>query len=324
MSSIDLDQVLYARAGWRKALLIPLWMFQIAVLLCLMAIFAYRLAETFDHYEELDKLGEVPIVEVVWEATNVGFNLIALVLNILEVARYATERLTPFMMICTHVVKLTLALAVLALDIVAYLQHMDGHYSTIGLSLDCGLLAANIATFIYALTTYRRLLQYESYHLTANAKAAGGFVTGGGDTLELGHPRQTHGVTTTITTGNSYSDDTAYPSQTQSTPHSYIQPYNPQPAPSGEALKKEVDRAIGGEFGWHDGGNGSGEAVNRSGSVVLGGGKVAVHHPTAATGGEVHRMQSLAAITERGGEEGVVMGRVGGGEWENDREGLLK
>ena len=75
-----------------------------------------------------------------WEATNVGFNLIALILNILEIARKATERLTPFMMVCTHVIKLTLAFAVLALDIVAYLRQMDGPYSTVGLSLDCGLL----------------------------------------------------------------------------------------------------------------------------------------------------------------------------------------
>lgn len=43
-------------------------------------------------------------------------------------------------MICTHVIKLTLAVAVLALDVVAFLQRMDGHYSTIGLALDCGLL----------------------------------------------------------------------------------------------------------------------------------------------------------------------------------------
>jgi hypothetical protein len=43
-------------------------------------------------------------------------------------------------MICSQVIKLTLAVAVLALDIVAFLQRMDGHYSTIGLALDCGLL----------------------------------------------------------------------------------------------------------------------------------------------------------------------------------------
>lgn len=43
-------------------------------------------------------------------------------------------------MVCTHVGKLALALAVLALDILAFVQHMDGEYSTIGLALDCGLL----------------------------------------------------------------------------------------------------------------------------------------------------------------------------------------
>jgi hypothetical protein len=31
-----------------------------------MGHFAYRLAETFDHYEELDRLGSMPIVEVVY------------------------------------------------------------------------------------------------------------------------------------------------------------------------------------------------------------------------------------------------------------------
>jgi hypothetical protein len=65
-SSLDLDQVLYARAAWRKSLLVPLWIFQVTVLRCLMGLFAYRLAETFDHYEELDRLGSMPIVEVVY------------------------------------------------------------------------------------------------------------------------------------------------------------------------------------------------------------------------------------------------------------------
>lgn len=79
-----------------------------------------------------------------WEGTNVLFNLVALILTILEIARKATERLTPFFMVCSQVIKLTLALAVLALDIVAYLRRMDGHYSTIGLSLDCGLLCVSL------------------------------------------------------------------------------------------------------------------------------------------------------------------------------------
>ncbi|KAH6623522.1 hypothetical protein F5144DRAFT_539750, partial [Chaetomium tenue] len=307
-SSLDLDQVLYARAGWRKAILIPLWIFQVTVLLGLMGIFAYRLAETFEHYEEHDKLGEMPIVEVVWEATNVGFNLIALLLNILEIARKATERLTPFTMVCTHVIKLTLAFAVLALDIVAYLQRIDGHYSTIGLSLDCGLLAATLITFTYSLITYRRLLKYDEYNLTANAQARG-FVPGD-EGLELGpnttrnlglnnaSAGQTTGITTTRTTELRYSD---YPSQTQQLQRpgfstttvaaSTISAAStgtfataqatpaPSPSPSGSVLKREVDRAMGAEFGWSTppGGGHDAAAVNRAGSVVVGGGRVAVH-----------------------------------------------
>jgi len=76
----------------------------------------------------------------------------------LEIARKATERLTPFMMVCTHVIKLTLAFAVLALDIVAYLQRIDGDYSTIGLSLDCGLLCVPISQhFLSPPTLYNPL-----------------------------------------------------------------------------------------------------------------------------------------------------------------------
>lgn len=418
-SSLDLDQVLYARAGWRKAILIPLWAFQVTVLLGLMGVFAYRLAETFEHYEEHDKLGEMPIVEVVyvasscprcstervltqiltlysWEATNVGFNLIALLLNILEIARKATERLTPFMMVCTHVIKLTLAFAVLALDIVAYLQRIDGHYSTIGLSLDCGLLylpllplphlyhppstipqitnpppsssAATLTTFIYSIITYRRLLKYDDYDLTANPQARGG-----GDGLELGHhtttrgfsdSHQTTGITTTRTTELHYSD---YPSQTQhlglgafpaasttaasttSTATFATAHATPTPSPSGSVLKREVDRAIGAEFGWGSpvvppplstptqGQGQGGSVVNRAGSVVVGGGRVGV--PVVVGGGpaagELQRQHSWVTergvVTADGGEEddGVVMGGVGlgvsgqGGRGEEDEHALL-
>jgi len=65
-AAIDLDQVLYARARWRKTILIPLWTFQMLVLLCLMGLFAYRLAETFDNWEQEIAEGKVPVVEVVY------------------------------------------------------------------------------------------------------------------------------------------------------------------------------------------------------------------------------------------------------------------
>jgi len=45
--------------------LIPFWAVQVSILLCLMGIFAYRLAETFEHYDDEKNNGEAPMVEVV-------------------------------------------------------------------------------------------------------------------------------------------------------------------------------------------------------------------------------------------------------------------
>lgn len=75
-----------------------------------------------------------------WECTNVGFSLVALVLTIVEIAKYAGDALTPFLMLAMHVVKLTLALANLGLDVVVYLQRSEKEYSIVGLAIDCGLL----------------------------------------------------------------------------------------------------------------------------------------------------------------------------------------
>lgn len=43
-------------------------------------------------------------------------------------------------MLFTHVIKLTCALATLALDIVVYLQEHDKHYSLVALGLDCAFM----------------------------------------------------------------------------------------------------------------------------------------------------------------------------------------
>ncbi|KAK0713034.1 hypothetical protein B0T26DRAFT_649315 [Lasiosphaeria miniovina] len=140
MSSVSLDQILCARAGWRLRYLIPCWIFVISVLLCLMGIFAYRLAETLEHYNDNKEQGQAPVVELLWEGTNVGFNLISLVLNIIEVSRMVTDSLTPFFMLFSQGIKLALALAILGLDVTVYVQRTDANYSIIALALDCGLL----------------------------------------------------------------------------------------------------------------------------------------------------------------------------------------
>lgn len=63
--SVNVDQVLCSRARWRLGFLIPFWTVQVAILLCLMGVFAYRLVDTFEHYDEEKKNGQVPMVEVV-------------------------------------------------------------------------------------------------------------------------------------------------------------------------------------------------------------------------------------------------------------------
>jgi hypothetical protein len=72
-----------------------------------------------------------------WEATTVGFSLISLVFSILEITKYISETLTPFFLLCSQVVKLTLFLAVLGLDVTEFIARVDGPYTTIGLAIDC-------------------------------------------------------------------------------------------------------------------------------------------------------------------------------------------
>jgi hypothetical protein len=45
--------------------LIPAWAAQIAMVLGLMGIFSYRMAETCEHWDEMRKAGDVPSVELV-------------------------------------------------------------------------------------------------------------------------------------------------------------------------------------------------------------------------------------------------------------------
>lgn len=60
------DQELFARAGWRLKWLIPTWAAQMAMLLGLLGIFTYRLAETTEHWDEMKDAGDAPRVELVY------------------------------------------------------------------------------------------------------------------------------------------------------------------------------------------------------------------------------------------------------------------
>ena len=65
VSAINVDNVFFQRAKWKLQLLIPAWIFQMVVLLGLMGIFAYRVAETVEHYSDTAKNGQIPTVEIV-------------------------------------------------------------------------------------------------------------------------------------------------------------------------------------------------------------------------------------------------------------------
>lgn len=67
-------------------------------------------------------------------------SVVVVACTLYEVARYVAETLTPWTMLFTHILKLTCASAILALDIVVYVQRSDKNYSLVGIGLDGALM----------------------------------------------------------------------------------------------------------------------------------------------------------------------------------------
>jgi len=61
------EQAQFDRAHWRLALLVPLWIAQIAVLLSMIGIFAYRLANSIDELQDNDKSNDDPTLLIVYD-----------------------------------------------------------------------------------------------------------------------------------------------------------------------------------------------------------------------------------------------------------------
>ncbi|GAP88543.1 hypothetical protein SAMD00023353_7000140 [Rosellinia necatrix] len=167
------DNAHFTRAGWKKRIILPCWIVQILILLSLMGLFSYRLSVTVNDWEEEEVKGAVPVVEFVWEVANIGFSLISLIITFISIARFIAEVLTPVPLLFGCILNLVLSGAVLALDIVIYIQRSDRNYSLIGLGLDAALILFTIIPLIYAIIIYRRLLDYDDYHLPGNHKAFG-------------------------------------------------------------------------------------------------------------------------------------------------------
>ncbi|GAW13289.1 hypothetical protein ANO14919_026700 [Xylariales sp. No.14919] len=138
-----------------------------------MGLFSYRLSHTVTTWDEEQNKGTVPVVEFVWEVANIGFSLVSLVITFIAVARFIAEALTPLSLLFGSILNGVLSGVVLALDIVIYVQRRDRNYSIIGLALDAALIFFTIIPLIYAIIIYRRLLNYDDYHLPGNHKAFG-------------------------------------------------------------------------------------------------------------------------------------------------------
>lgn len=160
----------FDRAKWRLFILAPAWSLQLTLALGMLGLFSWRLGDTVHHFDERDKAGKAPIIEYVWEATNIALSFVVALCTIFEIGRYFSESLTPWTMLFTHVVKLACASAILALDVVVYVQRDDSHYSLIGLGMDGLLMLTAISLAIYAILAYRRLSKYDEYSSPVDAK----------------------------------------------------------------------------------------------------------------------------------------------------------
>ncbi|KAI0404745.1 hypothetical protein F4802DRAFT_218765 [Xylaria palmicola] len=205
------DNAHFSRAGWKKRVMLPCWIIQILILLSVMGLFSYRLSHTVTIWKDEESKGDAPVVEFVWEVANIGFSLISLVVTFVAIARFIAEVLTPLPLLFGCILNLVLSAAVLALDIVIYVQRRDRQYSVIGLGLDLALILFTTIPLIYAVIIYRRLLDYDDYHLPGNHKAFGFVANEEGVedrySTQLDPPTpydptsMTLGVTTTVTAG---------------------------------------------------------------------------------------------------------------------------
>jgi hypothetical protein len=66
-------------------------------------------------------------------------SFIAALCTLIEIVKFMAQTLTPWTVLFTHVIKLTCASAILALDVVIYTQRKE-YYSLVGLGLDATLL----------------------------------------------------------------------------------------------------------------------------------------------------------------------------------------
>ncbi|KAI1136440.1 hypothetical protein F5Y05DRAFT_108418 [Hypoxylon sp. FL0543] len=318
------DNAQFSRAGWRKRVLLPCWIAQIAILLGVMGLFSYRLSITVRTWKDEEAIGNIPMVEFVWEIVNVAFSFFSLLITFVTIARFIAEVLTPLPLLFANILNMVLASAVLALDIVVYVKYTDRQYSLVGLAMDCALLFFTILPAFYSVVIYRRLLSYDDYHIPGNIKPYG--YSSAEESGEMGYhsswleppmPYDPTDPAAMATRPRSISAASSRISLTLNTLGISSQPSPPivEPPPverpksydhkrdtrfdeyvrrrSNSYTKLDVDRAFGAEFGWED-------ARDQRESIISSG-SVPVSHARARGDSLSTRQASLEASIIRSG-----------------------
>ncbi|KAM0297576.1 hypothetical protein ACHAPM_009307 [Fusarium culmorum] len=166
-------QAQFDRSKWRAMVLFPTWALQLCLSMAMMGLFAFRLGDSMKANKDDKKKNDDPTIEIIWEATNVALWFVASLCSFVEIAKYFAEALTPWTMLFTHVIKLTCAIATLALDIVVYTEKHDKHYSLVALALDCAFIITSLVLVFYSVRRYRRLSAYDEYNHPVNVKPYG-------------------------------------------------------------------------------------------------------------------------------------------------------
>jgi hypothetical protein len=231
-----------------------------------------------------------------------------------------SETLTPWTMLFSNVVKMVCALAILALDIVVYVQRTDGHYSLIGLGLDGAFMYVNRPSYsvskarrrrglekqhtnksihmhriavvtiaAYSIRTHRRLSAFDEYQFPANAKPYGFTDEADGRTSygsQLALKPNAEPEARRLSAGSFHSvrsqkEPSVEMNRLSRSPSYYNHERDTQfddymASRASLNLKEDVERALSAEFGWGSTSppEGDRDALERSGSIVLGSGVV--------------------------------------------------
>jgi hypothetical protein len=218
-----------------------------------------------------------PLTECRWESVNIAFSTISFIINLIQIAKFIAEALTPLGMLFGNIVGMVFSVAILALDIVVYTQYQEKNYSLIALALDCALLLFTTIPTIYGTIVYRRLSAYDDYHHPHNVKHFGFAEV---QDTSYNPSRMSLNVDRETAYNPAGLPDTrprrpSFTFQRTSSAGSSNNSVSPHPRPSGERrpsydhkrdtqfdeylaqrssvnLKDGVEHALGAEFGWDD------------------------------------------------------------------------